>query len=96
MFVRVTDPEKRRAIGRDISPIYHITSQSAPTLIMHGDKDTGVPMQQSESFIAKLKKAGVDCKLAVKAGARHDWDLDKGDMKMIVDWFDAHLIQGAR
>jgi acetyl esterase/lipase len=91
VFVRITDPEKRLAIGRDISPIYHITPHSAPTLILHGDKDTGVPMQQSEIFIAKLKKAGVDCKLVVKAGAGHDWHLDGADFGMVMDWFSKHL-----
>jgi acetyl esterase/lipase len=96
VFMRITDPEKRRAIGRDISPIYHVTPRSAPTLIMHGDRDTAVPIQQSELFIAKLKKAGVDCKLVVKAGARHDWTLDKMDMSTVIDWFDKHLGQGNR
>jgi acetyl esterase/lipase len=93
VFVRITDPEKRRAIGRDISPIYHVSSGSAPTLIMHGDRDKGVPMQQSETFIAQLKKTGVDCKLVVKAGAGHDWRLDRADMNAVVDWFDTHLAQ---
>jgi dipeptidyl aminopeptidase/acylaminoacyl peptidase len=63
---------------------------------MHGDRDTAVPIQQSEIFIAKLKKAGVDCKLVVKAGARHDWTLDKMDMSTVIDWFDKHLGQGNR
>jgi len=95
-FERITDPEKRKAIGRDISPIYHITSRSAPTLIIHGDKDRGVPMQQSEIFIAKLKKAGVECKLSVKAGAGHDWAIDKEDIGMITDWFGKYLGESTR
>jgi acetyl esterase/lipase len=90
-FERITDPEKRRQIGRRISPIYHITSCSAPTLIIHGSADKGVPMQQSESFLAKLKKAGVEGKLVVKPGYGHDWAVDRADMSAITDWFDKHL-----
>jgi acetyl esterase/lipase len=96
VFVRITDPEKRRAIGREISPIYHISSQSAPTLIIHGDRDRGVPIQQSELFIAALKRARVECKLVVKAGAGHDWQLDRMDMSAVTDWFGKHLGQGNR
>src|SRR5262249_13824598 len=45
----VTDSEKLRAMARSISPIYHVTKDSAPTLIIHGDKDNLVPFQQSET-----------------------------------------------
>jgi acetyl esterase/lipase len=95
-FVPITDPDKRRAIGRAISPINHITPRSAPTLIIHGDKDRGVPMQQSEIFIGKLKKAGVDCRLVVKAGYGHDWEVDKADMTAVTAWFDKHLAPAGR
>jgi acetyl esterase/lipase len=91
VFVRITDPQKRREIGRQISPIYHITSRSAPTLIIHGDRDHGVPIQQSETFIAKLKEAGVPGELIVKKGAGHDWQIDKADMRAITNWLDRYL-----
>jgi dipeptidyl aminopeptidase/acylaminoacyl peptidase len=90
-FKPVTDEARMNEIGRSISPITHVTADSAPTLIIHGDKDFLVPLQQGDSFIAKLKEAGVPAELVIKEGAAHGWPgLDK-DMVTIVDWLDKHL-----
>ena len=37
-------------IGQAISPITHVTADDPPTLIIHGDKDFLVPIQQAESM----------------------------------------------
>src|SRR4030095_5411507 len=47
-FVPITDENKILEIGRQISPINHVSSDDPPTLIIHGDKDTLVPIQQAE------------------------------------------------
>src|SRR5262249_7849560 len=91
LWVPITDAEKLTEIARQVSPVYHVTPDDPPTLILHGDKDALVPLQQSESIVEKLKKAGVETKLEVKKGAGHGWfGLDK-DMVRLVDWFDQHL-----
>src|SRR5579872_5362441 len=54
-FVPITDEKRVLEITRQISPIYHITAETPPTLIIHGDADPLVPIQQSRSFIDKLK-----------------------------------------
>src|SRR5262249_15181775 len=90
-FRRVTDVAKIIALLRELSPIQHVTEDDAPTLIVHGDKDKLVPIQQAEVLIAKLKKAGVPAELVVKKGADHGWrGMDK-DMVRFADWFDRHL-----
>lgn len=90
---RVTDESKIMEMGRKISPITHVTPDDPPTLIVHGDADKLVPIQQAESIIAKLKEAGVPAELIVKKGAGHGWmGLDK-DMQTFADWFDRHLKQ---
>jgi acetyl esterase/lipase len=90
-FVRITDVGKILEIGRQISPINHVSADDPPTLILHGDADYLVPIQQAEVILAKLKSAGVDTKLVVRKGAGHGWpDLGK-DLSIIADWFDAHL-----
>jgi acetyl esterase/lipase len=92
-FVRVTDDAKVNAILREVSPITHVTGKSAPALIIHGDKDALVPIQQAEVLVAKLKDARIDAELVVKSGAGHGWkDMDK-DLPTIVDWFDKHLVK---
>ena len=46
-----------------------VSSDDPPTLIIHGDADQLVPIQQAELIVDKLKKAGVEAKLVVKTGA---------------------------
>ena len=87
----VKDPTKAREIVKQISPIYHVTSESAPTLIIHGDKDDLVPIQQAEVFVAKLKEAGVPAQLVVKKDAGHGWPTLPLDLPTLADWFDKHL-----
>ena len=90
-FVDVTDEAKIVELGRAISPINHVSSDDPPTLIIHGDADTLVPIQQAEIIVEKLKGAGVEAKLVTKPGAAHGWPgLDK-DVLTLADWFDAHL-----
>ena len=45
----------REQLGREISPINYVTDKLPPTLIIHGDHDDVVPLQQSESFVAKAR-----------------------------------------
>ncbi|MBI3464268.1 MAG: alpha/beta hydrolase [Planctomycetes bacterium] len=94
-FVPVTDEEKIKEIGRQISPINHVSSDDPPTLIIHGDKDLLVPYQQAEIFIAKLKESGVPAELVTKPGAAHGWANIGADMPTIAGWFDKHLAKPA-
>ena len=88
-------PEGREQLGRDISPITYLTGKLPPTLIIHGDRDEVVPLQQSESFVAKARAAGAaNVDLIVRAGKGHGWgDFWKSseDITAFADWFDRHL-----
>jgi acetyl esterase/lipase len=90
-FVPISDEEEILAIGREISPVNHVGPDDPPTLIVHGDADKLVPIQQAELLVEKLKAAGVDAKLVVKPGAGHGWPDLQDDMKTFADWFDEHL-----
>ncbi len=84
-------PEGRQQLGKEVSPIYFVTEKLPPTLIIHGDADTLVPIQQSESFVERATKAGATTKLIVKPGAGHGWP-DRGpEYILMTDWFDEHL-----
>jgi acetyl esterase/lipase len=90
-FVRVTDEKKILEIGRQISPVTHVTDDDAPTLIIHGDADQVVPIQQAQEILGKLKGVKVPTKLVVREKAGHGWaDLAK-DMTIIAGWFDEQL-----
>jgi acetyl esterase/lipase len=83
--------EGRQRLGREISPIYWVSSNMPPTLIIHGDADKLVPIQQAEGFVAKAKEAGVPAKLVVKPGRQHGWPDLAQDLPALADWFDHYL-----
>lgn len=87
----ILDEDKRKAIGKACSPIYHVKKGSAPALIIHGDADKLVPIQQAEVIVAAYKKAEVPCELVVRKGAAHGWDGIQKDIGLFADWFDTHL-----
>ena len=91
LWVPITEPERLRTIARDISPISHVSRDDPPTLILHGDRDDLVPLQQSRSMFERLKDAGVVAKLVVKEGAGHGWPGMDQDMEAFAGWFDEHL-----
>jgi acetyl esterase/lipase len=90
-YVSITDTEKRLAIAREISPINAVSSDDPPVMIIHGNKDVLVPMQQSESIIAKFKEAKVICNLIIKDGVGHGWRNMEVEEKNFLDWFDKYL-----
>ena len=90
-FVPVTDPALVLDLGKTISPINHVSKDDPPSLIVHGDADTLVPIQQAERIVAKLGEAGVEAKLVRKPGAPHGWPNIVKDLTLFADWFDAHL-----
>jgi acetyl esterase/lipase len=92
-FVPVTDETKRREIGKKISPVYSVTKDSAPALIIHGDADSLVPIQQAERIVAKLKDNNVPCELVVRKGAGHGGPAFANDGKTLADWFDKYLLE---
>ncbi len=62
---------EKQDLARKASPITYVSKTSAPFLILHGDKDPLVPIQQSEELNEALKKAGVDSTLHVVKGNGH-------------------------
>ena len=87
----VTDTAARNKIGKEISPIYAVSTDDPPIFIIHGDADMTVPVQQSQTFIAKLKEAGVANNFVIKKGGRHNPDDMKPELDHFVDWFDKYL-----
>jgi acetyl esterase/lipase len=91
LYVPIQDEGKVREINRKISPINHLNADSAPCLIIHGDADKLVPIQQAEIFVARCREVGVPAELVVKKGAAHGWGTLLLDMKIIADWFDKYI-----
>jgi acetyl esterase/lipase len=83
--------EGRKKLGREISPFYYITSNMPPTLIIHGNADKLVPIQQAETFVKRSEEVGAKARLIVKEGKSHGWPEWITDMNNCADWFDEYL-----
>lgn len=69
-------PEVREAALR-ASPLMHVSSDAPPCLIVHGDADRTVPIDQALRFDAALRTAGVPTTLVILDGVGHTPALDR-------------------
>ncbi len=74
---------ERKELAALANPITHIGKNIPPFLIMHGDKDPLVPLNQSELLRDALKKAGADFEFNAVAGAGHGFGGPKIDDKLL-------------
>ena len=68
-----------------------MTADDPPTMLIHGDADKAVPLQQSRRLIDRLQEAKVPARLIVREGMRHVWPGWEADSELIAQWFDSHL-----
>ncbi len=90
-YVSVTDTDAKLEIARQNSPIYFVSTDDPPTMIIHGDADRVVPLQQSETIIKKYEEAKVPNKLIIRKGRGHGWRDDEAELKEFVGWFNQYL-----
>lgn len=87
-------PEGRQRLGEQFSPARFVSARSAPALIIHGDADPLVPIQQSQLYVQRATAAGAHAVLVTRPGAEHGgktWTTITADRALFVDWFDHHL-----
>jgi acetyl esterase/lipase len=87
----VTNRENVLRMLREMSPVTHVTGDDPPTILVHGDADKAVPVQQSRRLIDRLNKVNVAARLVVREGMGHAWSGWESDSALIAEWFDAHL-----
>jgi len=76
-----------------MSPELQVTSEAAPTLMIHGDRDTLVPLHHSERLKARLDEKQVANALVVIKNAGHAFagsDKTRAEQAVLA-WFDKHL-----
>ncbi len=89
MFGKVTDLEQQL---RSVSPIELVTSDDPPLLMIHGDRDRTVPLQQSQVLLDRYQREGLPVELVVHAGGGHsEWPGILDDYPAVWRWFDRHL-----
>jgi acetyl esterase/lipase len=78
-----------------VSPIVHVSKDDPPTLLIHGDKDDLVKLDNSERILEAFEKEGVPCDLIVIKGAGHGFAGENGKRasEALLKWFDKYLAQ---
>lgn len=64
------ESEKKR-LFQERSPLYHAQQIKAPLLLIHGEDDTVVPIEQSREIRRRIEEAGGDVKLVTFQGEGH-------------------------
>lgn len=77
--------------GRSASPVNYLSSDDAPFLIIHGDKDTLVPYAQAQEFDAALEAAKLPATLITGTGGGHVFFSAQLVARMR-DFLDRHLL----
>lgn len=76
--------------AREASPVTYAGKGNPPFLIMHGNRDTTVPIAQSQELQEVLKSKGVPVSFITVNGAKHGY-FGRKERLMVVDFFDQHL-----
>ncbi len=82
------------SLAASVSPIVHASADDPPTLLVHGDADTLVDVNNSRLMKATLTSKGVVSDLLVIEGAGHGFgapEHSKSATDALVHWFTKHL-----
>lgn len=71
--------EGNEALYDKASPLYHVSETDAPFLIVHGDMDDVIPIDQSVRLQQALSAVGVSSELIVLPGEGHGFSLEVWD-----------------
>jgi acetyl esterase/lipase len=80
-------------LADSVSPLLFVTPDDPPTLLVHGDKDDLVKLDQSQRIVAEFNEEKVPCELIVIEGAGHGFGGKDGERatSALVAWFDKYL-----
>lgn len=89
LFGEIKDVEAQL---KSISPIEFVSPDDPPVLLIHGDRDITVPLQQSQIFKVKYEGANLPVKLIVHPKGGHTyWPGIMDDYPAVWEWFDKYL-----
>ena len=78
---------------KQLSPITLVNAKYPATLIVHGDDDKLVPLQQSQAMDEALTKAGVQHKFEIIPGGGHDEKTFGPGLMKALQWFKDKLLK---
>ena len=86
-------PEKTPELARMASPVFHVDRSDPPLLLLHGDQDPQMPIEQAYELQAKYKELGLPVHLEVVPGAGHGGKefYDPQRMRLVIEFLKKHL-----
>ena len=91
IYAPIEDTATINQLVHNLSPAQLVTDDDAPTLIIQGDKDRLVPVQQSMRIKTEMESQHVPIMVQYKKGADHTWQNMAEERKEFVKWFDHYL-----
>jgi len=90
------DPHEQEDLLRVLSPLTHLSQVRSPTLMLHGERDTNVPVGESIRADVALRSAGVPTELLLLPGEGHTivGAGHRAELALAVcTWFERWLVQ---
>ena len=86
-------PDDLPAVARLASPVFHVDRSDPPLLLLHGDQDPQMPINQSHELCGAYKKVGAPVQFEVVHGAAHGGDAfyDTDRMAIVKDFLRRHF-----
>lgn len=63
--------EEKTTLARLASPVFHIDRADPPVLLIHGDQDPQMPIEQSRELAEACRQAGVSVRFDIVKGGAH-------------------------
>jgi acetyl esterase/lipase len=86
-------PNDNEALARLASPVFQVDAHDPPLLLLHGDQDPQMPINQAHELQGAYERAGLDAKLIVLHGAGHGgaafYDAERTNL--VAAFLDEHL-----
>lgn len=86
-------PKDADAVARLASPVFHVDASDPPLLLLHGDQDPQMPINQSHELQGQYQRAGLEAEFIVVHGAGHGGDAfyTPQNLDRVAAFLDTHL-----
>lgn len=86
-------PDKKPDLARFASPVFHVTADDPPLLLIHGDQDPQVPINQSHELHGLYKQRDLPVTFEVVHGGAHGGSafFDERRNELVREFFQTHL-----
>jgi acetyl esterase/lipase len=86
-------PDEKTELAKLASPVFHVDASDPPLLLLHGDQDPQMPINQSHELQGAYRQAGLDVHFEVVHGAVHGGDqfFDEERTALVNAFLDKHM-----